>query len=124
MLVLKSINGLKKMTTSKLINYTTREFVSENELELYAARQDDIFSPEVIKEFKKAGMLRRVLTRIWNKEGVARVGILFEYKDEKAFVACQTLLDKYHAPKVKTFVNKVVGSRGIVLHEFTAEDFK
>ena len=32
--------------------------------------------------FKKAGMLRRVLTRIWNKEGEARVGILFEYKDE------------------------------------------
>ena len=79
---------------------------------------------EVIKEFSKAGMLRRVLTRIWNKEGVARVGILFEYRNEKAFVECQTLLDKYHAPKVKTFVNKVVGSRGIVLHEFTAEDFK
>ena len=31
------------MTTSKLINYTTREFVSENELELYA-KQDDIYS--------------------------------------------------------------------------------
>ena len=116
-------NGLF-MTTSKLINYTTREFVSENELELYASKQDDIFTPEVVEEFKKAGMLRRVLTRIWNKEGVARVGILFEYQDEKAFVACQTLLDKYHAPKVKTFVNKVVGSRGIVLHEFTADDFK
>ena len=66
------------MTTSKLINYTTREFVSENELELYSAKQDQIFTPEVIEEFKKAGMLRRVLTRIWNKEGVARVGILFE----------------------------------------------
>ena len=111
------------MPTSKLINYTTREFMSENELELYAKKQDEIFTPKVIEEFKKAGMLRRVLTRIWNKEGVARVGILFEYRDEKAFVACQTLLDKYHAPQVKTFVNKVVGSRGIVLHEFTSEDF-
>ena len=26
---------------------------------------------EVVEEFKKAGMLRRVLTRIWNKDGVA-----------------------------------------------------
>ena len=111
------------MPTSKLINYTTRDFMSDNELELYAKKQDEIFTPKVIEEFKKAGMLRRVLTRIWNKEGVARVGILFEYWDEKAFVACQTLLDKYHAPQVKTFVNKVVGSRGIVLHEFTSEDF-
>ena len=111
------------MTTSKLINYTTREFMSENELELYATKQDEIFTPKAIEEFKKAGMLRRVLTRIWNKEGVARVGILFEYKDEKSFVACQTLLDKYHAPQIKSFVNKVVSSRGIVLHEFTSEDF-
>ena len=55
------------MTSSKLINYTTREFMSENELELYATKQDEIFTPKVIDEFKKAGMLRRVLTRIWNK---------------------------------------------------------
>ena len=59
-----------------------------------------------------------------NKEVLLEVGILFEYRDEKAFVACQTLLDKYHAPKVKTFVNKIIGSRGIVLHEFTSEDFR
>jgi len=30
------------MTTSKLINYTTREFMSENELELYATKQDEL----------------------------------------------------------------------------------
>ena len=112
------------MTSSKLVNYTTREFMSDNELEQFIVKQNEIFTPKVIEEFTKAGMLRRVLTRIWNKDGVARVGILFEYRDEKAFVACQTLLDKYHAPKVKTFVNKVVGSRGIVLHEFTADEFK
>ena len=40
------------MTTSKLINYTTREFVSENELELYAAKQDQLFSPQGNQEFK------------------------------------------------------------------------
>ena len=108
------------MTTSKLINYTTREFVSENELELYAAKQDDIFSPEVIEEFKKAGMLRRVLTRIWNKEGVARVGILFEYKDEKAFVACQKLLNGI--PEDEDNPSIVNADRGIVvLHETLVE---
>jgi hypothetical protein len=41
------------MTSSKLINYTTREFMSENELELYATKQDEIFTPKVIDEFKK-----------------------------------------------------------------------
>ena len=42
------------MTSSKLINYTTREFVSENELELYAAKQDDIFTPEVVERCNEA----------------------------------------------------------------------
>ena len=92
------------MTSSKLINYTTREFMSDHELEQYIVKQNEIFTPKVVQEFTKAGMLRRVLTRIWNKEGVARVGILFEYKDEKAFVAFHTLLDKYNATKVKTVV--------------------
>ena len=39
------------MTTSKLINYTTREFVSENELELHVTKQDQIFTPEVNEKF-------------------------------------------------------------------------
>ena len=40
------------MTSSKLINYTTREFMSENELELYATKQDEIFTPKVIDELE------------------------------------------------------------------------
>ena len=106
------------MTSSKLVNYTTREFMSDHELEQY-----EIFTPKVVEEFTKAGMLRRVLTKLWNKEGVHRVGILFEYRDEKAYVACQSLLEKHYIPMVKTFITKVIGSRGIVVHEFSSEEF-
>ena len=53
-------------------------------------------------------MLRRVLTNLWNKEGVHRVGILFEYRDEKAFAACQSLSEKHYIPMVKKFITKVV----------------
>ena len=53
-------------------------------------------------------MLRRVLTKLWNKEGVHRVGILFEYSDKKAFAACQSLLEKHYIPMVKKFITKVV----------------
>ena len=111
------------MTSTKLINYTTREFMSEHELELYIAKQNAIFTSQVIDEFTKAGMLRRVLTKLWNKKGVHRVGILFEYRDEKAFALCQDLLEKHYIPMVNTFVTKVVGSRGIVVHEFSSEEF-
>ena len=55
------------------------------ELELYISKQDNIFNENVISEFKKAGMVRRVVTRIWNREGAFRVGILFEYTGEKAY---------------------------------------
>ena len=111
------------MTSSKLISYTTREFLTENELELYVKMQDEIYTPAVIDEFIKSGLLRRALTKVWNKKGASKVEIIFEYKDDQSFVACQRLLEKYHHPKVKNFANKVVGTRGIVLHEFTADEF-
>ncbi len=38
-------------------------------------------------------MLRKVLRKLWNKEGVFRVGILFEYRDEKSFAECQKMLE-------------------------------
>ena len=69
-------------------------------------------------EFKKAGMVRRVVTRIWNREGAFRVGILFEYTGEKAYKDCQKLLEKHYLHHLKDFNTKVVGSRGIVVHEF------
>ena len=111
------------MTSSKLISYTTREFLTKNELELYVKMQDEIYTPAVIDEFIKSGLLRRVLTRVWNKKGASKLAIIFEYKDDQSFVACQKLLEKYHHPKVKNFANKVVGTRGIVLHEFAADEF-
>ena len=111
------------MTSSKLISYTTREFLTENELELYVKMQDEIYTPAVIDEFIKSGLLRRALTKVWNKKGASKVAIIFEYKDDQSFVACQRLLEKYHHPKVKNFANKVVGTRRIVLHEFTADEF-
>ena len=106
------------MSDVTLINYTTRDFVSKAELELYISKQDTIFNTDVISIFKEAGMLRRVVTKIWNREDAFRVGILFEYTGEKAFKDCQKLLEKYYLGHLKDFNTKVVGSRGIVVHEF------
>ena len=107
------------MTTSKLINYTTREFMSDHELEQYITKQNEIFTPKVVEEFTKAGMLRRVLTKLWNKEGVHRVGILFEYRDEKAFVACQKILNGIPQDEDNPTVTNA--DRGIVLLNFGDE---
>ena len=74
------------MTSSKLVNYTTREFMSDHELEHYIVKQNEIFTPKVVEEFTKAGMLRRVLTKLWNKEGVHRVGIYYSSIEMKKHI--------------------------------------
>ena len=76
-----------------MINYSTRDFATKEQLELYLLRQGKAFTPEVIKLFTDAGMLLRVVTKIWNKELSFRVGIVFEHRDQDAYIAYQALLE-------------------------------
>ena len=55
-------------------------------------------------------MLRRAVTQIWNKEQSYRVGIVFEYRDQEAYKACQALLEEHYLPAVEGLTTKVVGS--------------
>ena len=66
---------------------------------------------------------RRAVTQIWNKEQSYRVGIVFEYRDQDAYKACQALLEEHYLPAVEGLTTKVVGSRGVIVHEFVADDF-
>ena len=112
------------MTATTLINYSTRDFASKEDLELYLKRQDAAFSPDVTKLFTDAGMLRRVVTRIWNKKHTFRVGIVFEYRDQATFEACKPLLEKHYLSAVEGLATQVFGSRGVVLHEFVSDEFQ
>ena len=71
---------------------------------------------------KKVGLMRFRLNQVWNKEGGFALSTLFEYKDENAYVKGQKVIEKHYIPMVKTFITKVVGSRGIVVHEFNSEE--
>lgn len=112
------------MTNTSMINYSTRDFATKEQLELYLLRQEKAFSPEVIKLFTDAGMLRRVVTQIWNTEQSYRVGIIFEYRDQDAYVSCQALLKEHYLPAVEGLTTKVVGSRGVVVHEFVSDKYQ
>ena len=68
----------------KLINFTTQDFMSEKELELASLRWDQV-KESYYSRLKKLGLLRFVSLKIWNKENIARLGFVFEYKDEKAY---------------------------------------
>ena len=42
----------------------------------------------MLPRFKEAGALRQVVTQTWYQEGSFILGNLWEYDDEKAFIAC------------------------------------
>ena len=72
------------MKKSKLINYTTQDFVSEKELKLKLFRWKNI-KDKYLTKLKANGILRMVTIKVWNKEGISRLGHLFEYEDYEAY---------------------------------------
>ena len=105
------------MKKSKLINYTTQDFVSEKELELKLFRWNNI-KDNYIPKLKANGILRMVTTKVWNKEGVSRLGYLFEYEDDKAYQKCQPIFQEIERIEKEDQLIKNFGNRGVVLEEY------
>jgi membrane-bound lytic murein transglycosylase MltF len=105
------------MKKSKLINYTTQDFVSEKELELKLFRWNNI-KDKYLSKLKANGVLRIVTTKVWNKEGISRLGHLFEYEDDKAYQKCQPIFQEIERNEKKDQLIKVFGNRGVVLEEY------
>ena len=104
------------MRKSKLINFTTQDFVSEKELELKLFRWDKIKN-KYIPKLKANGLLLFGDYKIWNKEGFNRKN-LFEYEDEKAFKKCQPIFEEIEKKEKEDQLIKIFGNRGIILEEF------
>ena len=105
------------MKKSKLINYTTQDFVSEKELELKLFRWSNV-KDEYLPKLKANGILRMVTTKVWNKEGISRLGHLFEYEDDKAYQKCQPIFQEIERNEKEDQLIKVFGNRGVVLEEY------
>ncbi len=98
-----------------LISYTTVDFQTKNELELSLRRWDEK-KEYWLEKFKNAGMVSTITTQIWNKEGVFRIGRIFMYKDEKAFISCQKIFREFEDEN-SDIKRKISSSRGVVLDE-------
>ena len=81
------------MMESKLISYITSDFQSQSDMKVGEIEQQKIMN-EHFDKFKKAVAVRQTVSQIWNKEGALRLGYLQEYKDEKAFIACQKIFNQ------------------------------
>ena len=106
------------MSESKLMSYITSDFTSKSDMRVGAEEWQAIIE-EMIPKFKKAGAIRQTVSQIWNKEGVFRLGTMWEYKDEKAFIECQNLFreaEKKFNQKTQIAV-KDFSNRGIILYD-------
>ena len=110
--------GSEMCIRDRLMSYITSTFQTKSDMRVAEEEWQRIIQ-EMSSRFKSAGALRQTVSQVWNKEGVFMLGNMWEYKDEKAFIACQTLfreaekkLDERTSIVVKNFA-----IRGIILHD-------
>ena len=106
------------MTESKLMSYITTDFQSKSDMKVVEIEWEKIMN-ERFDKFKKAGAVKQTVSQIWNKEGVLRLGHLWEYKDDKAFIACQKIFNEAETVfKKRTGITwKIFSNRGVILYD-------
>ena len=106
------------MSESKLMSYITSDFASKSDMRVGAEEWQAIIE-EMLPKFKKAGAIRQTVSQILNKEGVFRLGTMWEYKDEKAFIECQKLFREAEMrfEKKVQIATKDFSNRGIILYD-------
>ena len=72
---------------------------------------------EMSDKFREAGARRQTVSQIWNRKGTFKLGFMWEYKDEKAFIACQSLFREAEIEfQKRTGITwKITPNRGVVL---------
>ena len=81
----------------KLMSYITAKYSTKSDMMLSEREWQEVIG-KILPRFKEAGALRQVVTQIWNQEGSFILGNLWEYADEKAFIACQELFARPRRP--------------------------
>ena len=103
------------------LNSLYMDFSTENELDLFLKSLDEIWTDKLYSELKENGLIRHVISKVWNK-GQHRITQIFEYESENSFKKCERILTVAFTPKncptLAKFVFKIFNNRGIVVSEF------
>ena len=105
------------MIESKIMSYITQDFQSKSDL-IVGGNEWQKVVLKMKSEFTEAGALRQTVSQVFNKDGIQRLGNMWEYKDEKAFVSCQLLFREAEQKFQETEIpQKLFSNRGIILHD-------
>ena len=106
---------------AKLSSYTIVDFPTKAQLNLFLKYVEQRNNDKVvIEEMKDAGLVKRIVSQIWNATNAYRIGITYEYKDEESFTKFQIVLkDFLEKSETKELLAgaKISSSRGVVLFE-------
>ena len=106
---------------AKLSSYTIDDFPTKAQLKLFLKYVEQRNNDKiVIEEMKEAGLVKRIVSQIWNATNAYRIGITYEYKDEESFTKFQIVLkDFLEKSETKELLAgaKISSSRGVVLFE-------
>ena len=112
---------MKDTDETAFLNSLFMDFTSENELELFLKSLDEVWSEDLYSRLSAAGLIRHVISKVWNKEQ-HRISMVFEYDSKEGYQKCQKIIDKKFGvtlkEKLKKFVFKIHNNRGIVVSEF------
>ena len=106
---------------AKLSSYTIVDFPTKAQLNLFLKYVEQRNNDKVvIEEMREAGLVKRIVSQIWNATNAYRIGITYEYKDEESFKKFQIVLkDFLEKSETKELLAgaKISSSRGVVLFE-------
>jgi len=112
---------MKDTDETAFLNSLFMDFTSENELELFLKSLDEVWSEDLYSRLSSAGLIRHVISKVWNKEQ-HRISMVFEYDSKEGYQKCQEIIDKEFGvtlkEKLKKFVFKIHNNRGVVVSEF------
>ena len=107
----------EEMIKSKIMSYITQDFQSKSDLIVGGEEWQKVVL-DMQSKFAKAGAIRQTVSQVFNKDGIQRLGNLWEYTDEKAFVDCQLLFREAEQRFNKTEIpQKLFSNRGVILHD-------
>jgi hypothetical protein len=112
---------MKKNDEVTFLNTLIMDFITEPELELFLKSIHDVWTDDLYKRLSKAGLIRHVVSKVWNKD-FYRVSMVFEYDSKEGYESCQGIIAKefneVRREELSKFVFKVQTNRGVVLSEF------
>ncbi len=107
----------EEMIKSKIMSYITQDFQSKSDLIVGGEEWQKVVL-DMQSKFANAGAIRQTVSQVFNKDGIQRLGNLWEYTDEKAFVDCQLLFREAEQKFNKTEIpQKLFSNRGVILHD-------